>query len=111
MGTRSWSWTTSPPATSGTCPPTPASTRWMSNRPGSTNCSRSSVPRRSFTCLRRLVKDRLGTLDLEQFVEPGRLDIHLVEAGVGGQVPDVAGGEVVQDHDLVPIPEEPLGQV
>jgi len=39
------------------------------------------------------------------------VQIHLVEARPRREALDVAGGEVVEDHDLVPLRQEPVGDV
>ena len=61
--------------------------------------------------LRRLVEDGLGPLDAEQLVDPGRPQVHLVEARVRLQMLDVAGREVVQDDHVVAVGQQPIGDV
>ena len=58
-----------------------------------------------------LVDDRFRPLDREELVQPGRVDVHLVEARPGRQLLDVAGRQVVQDHHLVAGAEQPIGDV
>ena len=53
----------------------------------------------------------LGLLDPKQFVDPGRVQIHLVEAGIRLQMLDVPGREVVEDDHVVAVGHEPVGDV
>ena len=39
------------------------------------------------------------------------MDVHLVEAGRGGQVVDVAGRQVVEDHHVVAAGQQSIGHV
>jgi hypothetical protein len=61
--------------------------------------------------LGRLVDNGLRALDPKQLVDPGRVEIHLVEAGVRLHVLDVPGRQVVEDDHLVAVGQQPVGDM
>jgi len=61
--------------------------------------------------LGREMDHSVGLLDREQLVQPGRVQLHLVKAGGGMNLRHSAGGQVVQDDQLVAVAGEPVADM
>jgi hypothetical protein len=57
------------------------------------------------------VADRVRLLALDNPIKPAAVELHLVEVGRRGDLVPLAAGEVVDDHQLVTLRDQPVPQV